>query len=140
MRRYDGRRTFREPLRAAELNEFAESVIRSLEDPDATRKWKMLPVVRGDSAALLTTAVAAFDATLPVDTANGATVSVQFPPVDSRNGGRELAIIRKSASGTIRLILPSGASLNGSTAVATMATTVGRYTYEFDGVDFWGDA
>jgi hypothetical protein len=137
MSRYGGRRTFSEPVKASELNEFAGDVVRALETPDGSRRWRMLDVVRGDSAALLTTAPAAFDATLPVDTANGATISVQFPPVDSRNGGRELSIIRKSTAGVMRLIMPTGAKLDGSTAVTTAPTTVGRYTYEFDGVDYW---
>jgi hypothetical protein len=140
MTRFDGRRTFSDPPKASELNEFAGDVVRKLENPDGARRWTMLPVARGDAAALLTTASAAFDATLPVDTSNGAIISVQFPPADSRHGGRELSIIRKSTTGAIRLIMPNGSDLNGSPAVATMPTAVGRYTYQFDGADFWGEA
>lgn len=140
MIRYDGRRTFGDPPKASELNEFAGDVIRKLESPDGARKWAMLPVARGDAAAALTTVSAAFDATLPVDTANGATITVQFPPADARSGGRELSIIRQSTAGVIRLVMPNGSDLDSSAAVATMPTVRGRYVYQCDGLDFWSGA
>lgn len=140
MSRYDGRRTFSDPPKAGELNEFAGDVVRKLESPDGSRRWAMLPVARAATGALVTTASAAFDSTLPIDTANGATISVQFPPADSRNGGRELSIIRRSTAGVIRLITPNGSDLDGSASVTALPTVVGRYVYEFDGVDYWSGA
>lgn len=140
MSRYSGRRIFSDPPKKSELDEFAGDVVRKLETPDGNRRWTMLPVARGDAALTTNSFSAAFDATLPVDTANGATVSVRFPLPDARSGGRELSIIRRSTAGVIRLLMPNGSDLNASAAVATMPTTIGRYTYECDGLDFWGEA
>lgn len=130
LKRYQGRRNFSDPPTRRELEEFADAVARSLDAVDGSRTWSMLPVARASSAT-------GFGACLPVDTSDGGTIDVALPIADARRGGQEAAIIRRSALGTVRVIPPSGATLDGAGTVATLPATAGWYVFGFDGANFW---
>lgn len=131
--RFAGRTTFSAPPTKAELEEFAGDLIRMFQAVDGSRVWRMLSTVRGDGA----TVAASLGCALPVDTSDGAAVDVVLPPVDARRGGQELAVIRLSSAGTIRLVPPNGATIDGSSSVATLSATAGYYVVLFDGANFW---
>jgi hypothetical protein len=134
--KFAGRTTFSMPPTKAELEEFAGDLVRQFQALDGSRAWRVLSTVRAFGSTIAS-AAASLGCALPVDTSDGATIDIQLPPVDARRGGQELAIVRQSASGTIRLVPPSGAMLDGSSSVATLTATAGYYVMLFDGVNYW---
>jgi hypothetical protein len=73
---------------------------------------------------------------LRVDSADG-NVLVRLPRGESRDSGRSVAVARMSASNTVTVVASNGARLDGSTATATLPTTVGLYVFEYDGENWW---
>lgn len=130
MTRYAGRRTFSNPPTKQEVEELVNDMARALLQATEARVWTMLPSVRASSAA-------AFDHALPVNTAASNTIDVSLPLADSAQGGRELALIRQSALGVVRVMPPNRVTIDGAAGTLTLPTTVGLYVFMFDGVNYW---
>lgn len=142
MKAYEGPREFNtsDPAQLKrELGQFAAEFIRlhrAFLDGGAPR-LEPLELVNAPSGQSID-AAAGFGHYLPIDSSGGGTVRVRFPKPNSKDGGRVLAVERRSTSGTIVLMPSGGALLNGS-ATVSMAATRGLYLYLFDGVGWSGN-
>lgn len=124
--KFQGRRTFSGPVpNSRELNEFAGDVVRHLESLQERRTWTWLDIARADTSLV-------FDCMRPIDTSAGGTVNVILPPQTERRTGRELALLRTSASGTIVLRPSIGCTVNAASSL-TLAAAVGYFVLTYDG-------
>lgn len=91
-------------------------------------RWEPLPIVIGDTFA-------AFDCVTRITPTSGATVIVQLPRANSKDGGRELRVQRTNTNGTIYLV-PPDALINGA-ARYHMLNNIGFVTVLWDGAGYY---
>jgi hypothetical protein len=77
-----------------------------------------------------------FGEVLRVDSTGGVTVTARLPKASTSDSGRLAGVCRLSTSGTVNVIPPGGALIDGAASLALPAT-IGLYLFEHDGVNFW---
>lgn len=130
--RYGGPRTFNAPpeLRRdlERLADQVDSLFVALTN-GTERRWRIPGILRADGAL-------SFGDLQRVDTTGAVTINLHLPTVRAQDAGREIAIRRMVAAGTINLVPPSGADLDGSLAAVALPGVAGTYILVFDGIGF----